>query len=104
MVTSAPEETTVHSKDGTFLVDAHARAMTAELQAAHIVPTGVTVSMDATTDDGTPIGFYKVTDGAYPGSYYSQATLTNSAGLGHLIVQVLHQPTALSCAHVDARA
>ncbi|HET6500203.1 MAG TPA: hypothetical protein VFG87_05495 [Amycolatopsis sp.] len=96
----APPETTVYGVEGPLVIDARARAMTAELADAHLIPPGVTASTDKYYG-GQPLVFYKLVTGQYAGGYYAQATLTDSHGAGHLAVQVLKQQTGLNCVAVS---
>lgn len=97
---NSPTETTVYGVEGPLVVNAHARTLTTELAAAHLVPSGVTAGTD-TSYGGQPLVFYKLITGQYTNSYYAQATLTDSHGAGHLVVQVLNQQTGVNCVGIS---
>ncbi|HWC82644.1 MAG TPA: hypothetical protein VG756_22050 [Pseudonocardiaceae bacterium] len=98
--TTAPAapETTLYGAEGPLILDAHSRVMTTELAGAHAIPAGVRASEDKYYG-GQPLVFYKIINGQYPGSYYAQATLTDSHGAGYVDVQVLRagQQAGLNC-------
>jgi hypothetical protein len=97
---SVAPETTVYGAGGPLVIDARSKEMTAELAAAHPIPPGVTLSTDKYYG-GQPLVFYKLITGQHVGSYHAQATLHDSRGAGHLVVQVLKVQTGLNCVAVQ---
>ncbi|GLY70771.1 hypothetical protein [Amycolatopsis taiwanensis] len=97
---SSAAPTTVYGVEGPLVLDAHGRALTAKLADAHLIPPGVKESTDKYYG-GEPLVFYKLINGQNVNSYVAQATLTDSHGAGHLVVQLLKYQRGINCVAVE---